>query len=240
MNPQRDIHPALPRLDAVAAGEERPEVDDHLATCATCAAYVARLAGEAAAFRARVDPDAFARGVLQRGAARRARRVATLAWVGAPALAIAAASLLWVRAAPQGPVPSIVPAVTPTGDVPRFKGGLAVAVVRERGGFQERLTGPFEVRPGDRVRVEIAVDREEPMTAGLLGGDGTWTVLEEPAALGAGTHYSELAARFDDAPVDAILLVGAPRDVERARTSRNFDGLVAWRVVSARAEPHEK
>ena len=65
-------------------------------------------------------------------------------------------------------------------------------------------------------------------------------MLETPVALNAGTHYSDLAARFDDTPTDAILLVGSPADVERARKSRNFEGVVAWRVTSTPAEERRK
>jgi hypothetical protein len=65
-------------------------------------------------------------------------------------------------------------------------------------------------------------------------------VLETPVALSAGTHYSDLAARFDDTPTDAILLVGSPSDVEQARKSRNFDGVVAWRVTSSPVEERPK
>jgi hypothetical protein len=108
-----------------------------------------------------------------------------------------------------------------------------VAVVRERSGRQERLTAPFEVEPGDRVRVEVDVDRDQPVAAGLLAADGNWTPLLSAVPLGPGTHYSELAARFDDRPTDAVLVVGAPADVDRARRTRNFADVIAWRVRSA-------
>ena len=117
-----------------------------------------------------------------------------------------------------------------------FKGGLSVAVIRERGGAQERLSGPFEVLPSDRIRVEVAVDRDAPVSAGLLSADGTWTPLLAPTELSPGTHFSELAARFDDTPTDATLLVGAPDDVARARKTQRFEGVVAWRV---RSKPRE-
>ena len=52
------------------------------------------------------------------------------------------------------------------------------------------------------------------------------------SALEAGTHYSELAARFDNSPTRATLVVGDPAAVDRARRTRDFGGVVAWRVTS--------
>jgi hypothetical protein len=106
-------------------------------------------------------------------------------------------------------------------------------VVRERAGRQVRLTGPFEVEPGDRIRLEVSVDADRPVEGGLLSSDGSWALLLAPVPLGPGTHYSELAARFDDRPTDAVLLVGAPADVERARATRNFAEVIALRVTSS-------
>jgi hypothetical protein len=234
-------HPARPRLEAVAAGDEPGSIAAHLEACEACAASVAQMKGEAAEFRLRANPAAFVEAVRVREAASR-RRGAAVVWVVAPLVAAAAAVLLWLRASPDvmkvpaGAGAGEVASAGAPPEVARFKGGLAVAVIRERGGLQERLTGPFEVQPSDRIRVEIAVDREEPVTAGLLSSDGTWTVLETPVALSAGTHYSDLAARFDDTPTDALLLVGPPADVERARRVRAFEGIVAWRVASASPE----
>jgi hypothetical protein len=51
--------------------------------------------------------------------------------------------------------------------------------------------------------------------------------------MSVGTHYSDLAARFDDAPTDAVLLAGSPAEIERARATRNFEAVVAWHVRSA-------
>ncbi len=237
-------HPAAPRLEAVAAGDEPGAIAAHLEACEACASYVAQLKGEAAAFREEVDPAAFAEAVRVRATASGPRRGATVIWRVGPTVA-AAAMLLWLRARPDVQVSTgadigAVSSAAPAPDVARFKGGLAVAAIRERDGRQERLSGPFEVEPSDRIRVEISVDRDEPVTAGLLSNDGTWTVLETPVALSAGTHYSDLAARFDDTPTDAILLVGSPADVDHARKSRNFEGVVAWRVTSAPAEEKRK
>jgi hypothetical protein len=234
MSPEDSLHPAAPRLDAVAAGDPPGSIAAHLESCDACAAYVARMTREVKAFRASADPTAFAEAVRVRAAKGRAARF----WVAAPIVAAAAAVLLWLQATPAVPATGtdLATSSATANEGARFKGGLSVAAVRERNGKQERLTGPFEVRASDRVRVEIAVDRDETITAGLLSSEGTWTVLEAPVLLSAGTHYSDLAARFDETATDAVLLVGSPGDVERARASRNFEGVVAWRVTSTRSE----
>ncbi len=240
MNPEEQAsHPPASRLEGVAAGDAPGPLAAHLGACDVCAAYVSRLAREAETFRARVDPDAFAEVIRRRASASERRTGANVIWLLGPGVAAAAAVVLWL-VAPRGVTgaptpPSSVVSSVPAGDVARFKGGLSVAVIRERDGRQERLTGPIEVEPSDRIRIEMVVDREEPITAGLLSNDGAWTLLQSPVALSAGTHYSDLAARFDATPTDAILLVGAPADVERARKVRNFEGVVALRVKSAPA-----
>ncbi len=235
-------HPAAPKLEAIAAGDDAGAVSAHLEACAACAAYVAKLREDAAAFRRKVEPAAFAEEIRIRAAVpvrEPARRTpARIAWVLGPVLAAAAALLLVVRvrppAADRSPLAPLAPTavVEAPGEIAHFKGGLSVAVIRERSGRQERLMGPFEVEPADRIRLEVAVDREEPLTAGLLASDGRWVLLLSPTSLPPGTHYSDLAARFDDAPEDAVLLVGSPDDVARARSTRNFEGVVAWRVRS--------
>ena len=238
-------HPAAPKLEAVAAGEEPGAIGAHLAACEACTAYVAKLREEVAAFRTKTDANAFAEKIRVRAVASEAaapmhreargeRRGTKVVWLMGPLLAAAAAVLLWLRVAPESPV--VAPegsSSVASGYVARFKGGIAVAVVRDRDGHQDRLTGPFEVEASDRIRVEVAVDHDEPIVAGLLAADGTWTPLLTPTFLSAGTHYSELAARFDDTPTDALLIVGSPEDVTRARTTRNVEGVVAWRVRSA-------
>jgi hypothetical protein len=239
MSPEDGLHPAAPKLDAVAAGDPPGSIAAHLDACEACAAYVARMTTAANAFRAQADPVAFAEAIRVRTTT---RRRAALVWVAGPIVAAAAAILLWLRATPDvargWPVAgsATIPSSAPANAGARFKGGLSVAAVRARGGRQERLTGPFQVQPSDRIRIEMAIDHEEPITAGLLSSDGTWTVLEAPVTLSAGTHYSDLSARFDETPIDAWLLVGSPADVERARMSRSFEGIVAWRVTSAPSE----
>jgi hypothetical protein len=252
MSTEQDLrHPPAPALEAVAAGdagEESGPIAAHLEGCTACATYVARLKGEAEAFRAAGDPVAFAETIRKRAAARRGQGRTRLVWFAGPVVAAVAAGVLWLRVPPGvDPIatplaPSVLASSSaPSSDLARFKGGLSVAVIRDRGGRQERLTGPFGVEPSDRIRIEIALDREEPVTAGLLSDDGTWTLLQSPVALSLGTHYSDLSARFDDAPTDAMLLVGPPEAVERARRDRVFEGVVAWHVKSERAgRPREE
>jgi hypothetical protein len=234
-------HPAAYRLDAVAAGDADAGVTAHLATCDVCTGHVEKLRGAAARFRASHDANAFvARAQAGARAGERAPWAMRAGMVAAPLLA-AALVLLVVRARPgdggAGGVSTGPSAGASTGPAveSRFKGGLVVAVVRERDGRQERLAGPFQVRAGDRVRVEVSTDHAAPLAAGLLTDDGEWVTLLAPAALEAGTHYSEQAARFDESPTHATLLVGDPEDVGRARASRDFTTLLAWRVTSEEA-----
>jgi hypothetical protein len=216
-------HPPVWALDAVAAGDAPVSIEAHIAACEACQRYVGALRQEAADFRARARPKAFAAKVAARASGRPAPRSTLRAlWLAGPALAAAVALVVW---------PSRSPTAPPSGE--HFKGGLTLAVVRERAGRQDRLTAPFEVEPGDRIRIEVAVDRDRPVAAGLLSSDGTWASLLSAAPLGPGTHYSELAARFDDRPTDAVLIVGEPADVDRARETRNFADVIAWRVRSA-------
>ena len=137
---------------------------------------------------------------------------------------------------PRAPTPASTPTLTPASTLTHFKGEHVVFAILERGGVQRRVAGPLEVEPGDRLRVEIAVDHDEPLTAGLLSADGSWAPLLAPASLSPGPHLSELAARFDDSPTDALLLVGSPDDVARARATRQLGGLLAWPVRSAPRE----
>jgi hypothetical protein len=149
-------------------------------------------------------------------------------------LVAAAAVLLLVRSNVQEGslvTPSASPTTAPApGDLERFKGGVSVAVVRERDGAQERMVGEMGVRANDRVRVEVSVDRSQPISAAILEDDGTFTMLLAPAMLDRGTHYSERAARFDERPTHGVILVGEPSAVERAHTTRNFDGLTVIKL----------
>jgi hypothetical protein len=231
-------HPPASELDAMAAGDEESSSSfaEHVAACEGCSRYVNELRASASAFRAKGGATAFVARARAGGERRvRAARRSQTAWIVTPVVAAAAVALL-VRGRPQ--VTTQQPAVEskPLVVSPEvhFKGGLSVVVVREREGAQERLVGPFRVRAGDRIRVEISTDKQEALTAGLLSDRGLWTPLLAPATLAPGTHYSELAARFDAAPTAATLLVGSPDALERARQTHDFTGLLGWPV---RSEP---
>ena len=229
-------HPSLDRLEAFAAGDACAGVRGHLASCASCTQYVAALENAKRVFRERPG----ANGPLQRALAAAPQgalaRTHARGLAAGSALLAAAALALFVGVRPPPPRAELPPAEparesAASGEM-RFKGELSVAVIRERGGSQDRLVGPFAVRPSDAVRVEVSVDREGALTAGLLTDAGEWIVLLAPALLPVGTHYSEQQARFDTSPTRATLLVGAPAEVERARRTRDFAGLIAWRVTS--------
>lgn len=234
------LHPNAIRLDAVAAGDADAEVDAHLETCAECKDYVTTLAAEAraastdaGAFMAKLaardakveEPEAAAPQSPAAGA-----KVYRLAWIAAP-LAIAAVLFLILR--PAG-TRELDPLGSSGDPATRFKGGIQVAIVLDRDGDQRRLVSDVRVRPGDRIRAEVAVDSTQPLLAGMLGNDGTWVVLLAPTTLEAGTHFSERAARFDDAPTEGFVLVGHPDAVERARKTRRFDDVRAIPVVRDR------
>ena len=101
-----------------------------------------------------------------------------------------------------------------------FKGGVQVAVVRERAGEQERFTSGLGIRGGDRLRIEVALDRPRTILAGVLAADGTWLDLMPEGTRTAGTHFSEQAARFDDEPMRGWILVGPPDAIAASRAAR--------------------
>jgi hypothetical protein len=234
-------HPAPMRLEALAAGDEDASARHHLVSCAGCRQYVEALGRQARAFAQRPDAEGPLRRALARPPASARSRGPLLAVLATPLVAAAAVLVLVLgRVRPITTDPqqasALAPQPLPPGDTPspsdmRFKGALSVGAIRDRGGRQERLAGPFAVRAGDAVRIEVSVDREGPITAGLLTDDGEWVVLLAPAVLVKGTHDSEQSARFDATPTAAMLLVGDPVAVQRARQTRDFSGLVAWKVT---------
>jgi hypothetical protein len=216
-------HPRADRLEALAAGDEDTAASAHLEQCAECRAHVAELRAAAAEFAAAAPgPEVFARRV----AARAKGKIPWLRWrplvAVAPALLTAAALVLFVRARSADPAltgPGAQGSARVTEGV-RFKGAGPLAVIRERGGAQARFAGKVGVRPGDGLRLEVALDAESELAAGLLGEDGSYVELIAPGRLSAGTHFSELAARFDEHPVAGWLIAGEPALIERARQAR--------------------
>jgi hypothetical protein len=228
---ETSIHPPAYRLDAIAAGDEDERVNAHLASCEACTRYVCSLRERVARFRSAQDARLFVAHIRARRE-RRASSWSRAAWVAIPAFAATIMLLVvGVRTLDGNSLPTLRTRSAGNLDS-HFKGGLAVAVIREREGRQERLVGPFQVHADDRIRIEVSTDRAGSLSGGLLADEGAWVALLAPRELEAGTHYSELAARFDDSPTRATLLVGKPDDVERARQTREFIGVVAWRVTS--------
>ena len=160
--------------------------------------------------------------------------------VGVP-LAAAAVLVLLMRSPETRPV--IVPTATaPTEtSVPQpsvtapdpettFKGTAQIAVIRERGGLQARFVGSVRVRPGDRLRLEVALDREQAILGGVLADDGDYLELMPQGTRGAGTHFSEKSARIDPSPMAGTIVIGPPEAVKRAVATKKLDGVARLRV----------
>lgn len=161
-------------------------------------------------------------------------------------LAMAAAILLLMRSDPfPRPQPVVRPLTTapstvapvetspvPTAEDPgtTFKGSVQIAVVRERAGAQSRFMGDVEVRSGDRLRVEVALDREQAILGAVIADDGAYLEIMPAGVRGRGTHYSERSARIDAHPIAGTIVIGTPEAVARARTTMKFDGVITMRV----------
>ena len=168
-------------------------------------------------------------------------------------LAAAAAILLLMRSPPPAPAPKtdidpreptsykIQMETFPPGTViatasgtaepdTQFKGGMQVAVVRERGGAQARFSSTVRVKPGDRLRVEVALDHEQAILGAVLADDGSYLELMPQAVRGPGTHFSERSAKIDAAPIRGTIIIGKPEAVARARETKRFEGVTTLRV----------
>jgi hypothetical protein len=223
-------HPASYKLDGHAAGDRDAEVARHLAKCEPCRRYVERAAALA---EADDSPFPLPDGVERAAIAAPTRARGGLARIGlglAPIAAAAAIALLLHRPSPNSPGET----ASTASPVAQFKGGVQLAVVRERGGRQERLATDVTVRAFDRLRVEVAVDRERPMTVGLLASDGAWLTLLAPTLLEPGTHLSERAAAVDEHPTEGLVLAGDPEAVEKARSTKELSDVA---VLPIHAEP---
>jgi hypothetical protein len=223
-------HPNAVELEAFAAGEESERVKAHVDACDACRAFVVRARGVESRFD--VGPV-----LAEARRSEKTRRFTLVATVGAP-LALAAAAVLLVRS-PQTP-PSQSTTSPPADSAPlvlaqkepdtTFKGQAQLAIVRDRAGAQERFVSAVRVRPGDRLRIEVALDRSQAILGGVMGDDGTWVELMPEAVRDAGTHFSEKSVRIDEREASGTMLVGTPADVRRARESKNTAGVRALRV----------
>ena len=213
------MHPSSLDLEAFAAGDANASVEMHLEECDACRAFVAKLGGLTA-------PPLKLPALVPRPA-----RLGRILGVVVP-LAAAALVLFLLRRPPPGDLGA--PAPRPLLEQPdpetTFKGALPIAVVRERSGQQARFTSKTTVRPGDRLRVEVALDREQVISAGVLGDDGSWLELMPETPRAAGTHFSERSARVDSEPLRGTVLVGPPAQVALARSTRNFQGVSTLRL----------
>ncbi len=111
-----------------------------------------------------------------------------------------------------------------------FKGGVQTLVVRERGKSQARFASTVRVRAGDRLRLEVALDREQAILAGVLSDDGKYLELMPQAVRGPGTHLSERSARVDDAPTYGTIVLGTPEAIARVRETKRIEGVATLRV----------
>ncbi len=243
-------HPNSLALEAFACGEKIASVASHLDECTTCGAFVERLRGALSAGPSR----ARAKDVVAKAAAlvdetprgERTPRDSALAtarrrwFVTASTIAVplaAAAALVFLVRTPTTRE-SIIPAepprtvAEPSATTPEitFKGGMQVAIIRERAGEQTRFTDRVQVRPGDRLRVEVALDREQDILAAIMGDDASWLELMPGGTRRPGTHFSDRAARVDATPLQGTVLVGAPDAIARARATHRFDGVAVIRV----------
>jgi len=253
----RTAHPSAIALEALACGEDDAVVAGHVATCAECRAHVDALR----ALLREDSSSADAERLVTRAAAHDEPRLAPApladarrrkAWLLASSVVAplaAAAALLLLLQPPRPPhagegttantasrATSAVAAATPPGSeayATTFKGSAHVAVVRDRRGDQARLVSPtIRVSSGDRLRLEVALDREEAILGAVIADDGSYLEIMPAAVRGPGTHFSEKAAGIDAHPTAGTLVVGTPEEVQRARATKRFD-----RVLTVRIEP---
>jgi hypothetical protein len=252
-------HPASLDLEAFACGDAVAAVGEHLGACGECRAFVAKIRAASEAFLGATPIDAIilaaeklagASDRIAKGEARvveleaRRARKTGLDWrvAALPVIAAAAGVLLWWRLGgepPGKPEASGPVAMTAMTEAPvstadpetSFKGGVQIAVIRERAGDQQRFTTDLAVQGGDRLRIEVALDRPQTILAGVLAEDGTWLDLMSEGTRGAGTHFSEQAARFDADPMRGWILVGTPDAIAQSRAARApRGGVVAMRL----------
>lgn len=225
-------HPNALDLEAFACGEPIARVAQHVESCDACKGYVAKIGGLEA-------PKVPAARVVSI----RPKRI-RVELLAIP-LAVAAALLFFLRSPEPkklGEAHLTIPAITPPsstqvaelthedGPGVRFKGGLQLAVVRERGDRQDRFTDGFTIRPGDRLRLEVAVDESRSILGAVLGDDGSWLEMMSEGVRDAGTYFSEKSARIDSEPTAGTLIVGDPGLVRAAKVTRHFEGLRTLRV----------
>ena len=223
------------RLEALAAGDEDAEAAEHVDGCVACRGYVDQLRTASEHFhRSAPNRDAFLGGLERRGEDEvrplpaRDPRVRWVRW--SPLLAVAAAAALWIgiTEAPSRSPSRELPA-TDSPDM-RAKGSVGLAVIRERDGQQERLTGRVAVRPFDRLRAEVQVGTASPLRVVFIGDDGTFIELMSSARVEPGEHYAKTAVHMDEHPTAGRIVAGTRDAVERARREGRFEGVTSLKV----------
>ncbi|MEO6029350.1 MAG: hypothetical protein ABIR79_21000 [Candidatus Binatia bacterium] len=215
------MHPNSLDLEAFAVGEPNAKVEAHLKACDACRSFVEKLGALPVAKMPELTSPKVSTTL----------RLGTVISLIVP-LAAAALFFFVLRRPPPGDV--VTPLPRPSIDQPEpettFKGALPIAIIRERSGEQVRFTSSTKVRPGDRLRVEVALDREQVISAGVLGDDGSWLELMPETTRAPGTHFSEKSARVDSEPLRGTVLAGPPAQVALARATRNFGGVASLRL----------
>lgn len=233
------IHPASYRLDALLLGTSDAETSAHVSECAECTEYLAKLESAMHASSPEneaADTDAFMAKLAKRGSepqpgtVRRLRAIPRALPYASVIVALAAAIFLYVRAVPHVANP---PEEVDGPNAVRFKGGMQLAVVRDRNGVQERFTDVALIQSGDRLRAEIATDHEGPIEIGILQTDGAYLPLLAPTALPLGTHFSDRAAKVDDHASPGWVIAGHPDEVKRARETKDLSRV---RVIPIRVQ----
>ena len=209
-------HPNSLDLEAFACGDEIAAVSAHVDACEACRTFVGRLRDLPIPKIDLPTVQATVTSIFQRK---------NLAAIALP-LAAAAILVLLFREKKAGDdgATSTIPTVTATAATAAteepstsFKGVRQVAVIRERDGEQQRFTGKVPVKEGDRLRIEVAIDREQTIVAGVLSEDGSYLELMPAQVRPTGTHYSEKSARVSAPPSNGTILVGTEDQVARAK-----------------------
>lgn len=217
-------HPNSLDLEAFACGDEIAAVSAHVDACEACRTFIEKLRDLPIPKIDLPAAKATVTSIVQR------KNLAAIA------LPLVAAAILVIvfrdrpqvvgDAVPPSQATTTAPATATTnwvlmgktGDpVTAFKGVRQVAVIRERDGEQQRFTGRVPVREGDRLRIEVAIDREQTIVAGVLSEDGSYLELMPPSVRATGTHYSEKSARVSAPPSNGTILVGTEEQVARAK-----------------------
>ncbi len=217
-------HPTPLDLERAASGETMPEVVAHLETCEPCMAHVGTLREGVRAF---IPEHDFVKNLRARQAQSTEPARGTLAATKRPLLA----GRRW--AAVVGPLAmaaGVIFYVYSSGDPGRargpeagaeedgrLKGGLGLAVIRDRAGVQDRFTSTCQLAPGDRVRLEVVTDRPRTLVTGVLSFKGEWIELDPPRALARGTHLTTTALRVDPDGLAGYAVVGELEAVERGK-----------------------